>query len=208
MAFVRRKQDEPIPPGDRRSRGRDLSGLVESLRSEDPAVRRWAARDLASYPEATDALFQQLMVEKVPSVREAIFTSLTLIGTREVVEGLMELLRSDDASLRNEAIEAMKNLPEAVSPVMESLLADPDSDVRIFAINILESLKHPNVEKWLIEVLRDEEHVNVCAAAIDLLGEVGSEMTIPALEEVRERFPDEPFIEFAVDLALKRIGES
>mgnify|MGYP001104897016 CR=1 FL=1 len=208
MALVKRKQNGLAPPVDRRSRSRDLSGLLESLQSEDPTVRRWAARDLASHPEATEALFQQLMVEKAPSVREAIFTSLTLIGTEKVVEGLIELLRSDDASLRNEAVEAMKNLPDVVSPVIDSLLADPDSDVRIFAINVLESLKHPNVERWLIEVLEDEEHVNVCATAIDLLGEVGSEMAIPVLKRVKKRFPDEPFIQFAVDLALKRIGES
>jgi HEAT repeat protein len=109
--------------------------------------------------------------------------------------------------LRNEAIEAMKNLPDAVAPIMAGLLADPDPDVRIFAVNILESLRHPDVEQWLIEVISEDEHINVCATAVDLLGEVGSEAAVPALEALKARFPNEPYIVFSADLALKRIRE-
>jgi hypothetical protein len=36
-------------------------------------------------------------------------------------------------------------------PFCESLLADPDPDVRIFVVNILDSERHPDVENWLIE---------------------------------------------------------
>jgi HEAT repeat protein len=87
---------------------------------------------------------------------------------------------------------------------MEGLLHDPDPDVRIFAVNILESLKHPLVETWLIEVIGNDPHVNVCATAVDLLGEVGSSLAIPALTALRDRFSDEPYIGFAVDIAIKR----
>jgi hypothetical protein len=46
--------------------------------------------------------------------------------------------------------------------------------VRIFAVNILESLRHPQVEEWLIEVIEGDPHLNVCGTAVDLLGETGS----------------------------------
>ncbi|MDR9096152.1 HEAT repeat domain-containing protein [Burkholderia multivorans] len=204
MAFIKRKNTETAEKDERR-RPRDLGGLVAELTDPNPAARRWAARDLAGFAEAAPALVAQVQRETEASVREAILTSLTLIGSPVAVDGLVECLRSDDAALRNEAIEAMKNLPDAVAPIMEGLLADPDPDVRIFAVNILESLRHPDVERWLIEVISKDEHVNVCATAADLLTEVGTDAAVPALETLKRRFADEPYIAFAADLALKRI---
>jgi hypothetical protein len=68
-----------------------------------------------------------------------------------------------------------------VVPVLRSLLADPDPDVRIFVVNILDSERHPEVESWLIEVIETRSHVNVCATAVDLLCEVGTEAAIDRL---------------------------
>jgi HEAT repeat protein len=90
------------------------------------------------------------------------------------VAGLIECLRSEDVGLRNESIEVMKHLPDEVSPIIQNLLVDKNVDVRIFAVNILESLRHPDVEAWLIEVIEHDQNVNVCATALDLLVEVGS----------------------------------
>jgi HEAT repeat protein len=147
-----------------------------------------------------------LQREEDSSVREIILTTLTQLGNAEAVAGLVNCLRSEDASLRNEAIEAMKLLPDEVAPIMGQLLKDPDPDVRIFAVNVLESLRHDQVEEWLNEVINHDAHVNVCAAAVDLLGEVGTLQSLEALNYLKARFPDEPFIRFATDLAIKRIG--
>jgi len=84
-----------------------------------------------------------LQAEQDASVREVILTSVTRIGDGIAVQGLVACLRSEEADLRNEAIEAMKQLPEAVAPIMLGLLMDEDSDVRIFAVNILECLAPP-----------------------------------------------------------------
>jgi len=211
MAIVKRKDAQAVQKDtqtvqkERRSRPRDLAGLISELSDSNPMARRWAARDLAEFAEAAPALVERLEKETDPTVRQAIFTSLTLIGNQVAVEGLVRCLRSDDAALRNEAMEAIKNLPDAVSPIMAGLLADPDPDVRIFAVNILESMRHPEVEEWLIQVIRQDGHVNVCAAAADLLSEVGTEAALEPLEALKQRFPDEPYIAFAADLALKRI---
>jgi len=78
--------------------------------------------------------------------------------------------------------------------------------VRIFAINILESLRHPDVEAWLIEVIERDPMVNVCGTAVDLLSEVGSSASHDALERLKARFAAEPYIQFAADLALQRIA--
>ena len=190
-----------------RQHARDREGLVQQLASDSAEARRWAARDLADHPGTSEALVEHLKTELDASVREVILTSLVLLGDNTAVYGLVACMRSEDAALRNEAIEAMKQLPEAVSPIMRGLLADEDSDMRIFAVNILESLKHPDVEAWLSQVIEHDDHVNVCATAVDLLGEVGSRTALEPLLRLKARFAKEPYIQFAADLAIKRILE-
>jgi len=204
-----KKKEEKVEEikGERRKIQRNFEGLITQLSSKNPMERRWAARDLVDYKEASKYLIEQLMKEEDISVREVIISSLLRIKDEVAIEGLIECLRSDDAHLRNSAIEALKEIPEEVGPYIEKLLQDKDPDVRIFTINILESLRHPKVIKWLIEVIEKDENVNVCATALDLLAEVGTEEAIPAIKKVKERFKNEPYIQFASDIALRRIGE-
>jgi HEAT repeat protein len=209
VAIVKRGKNVSVEgvDSDERNRQRDFAGLTAKLDDPDPVARRWSARELAAIAEAAPALIARLERELDPAVREAILLSLTEIGNATAVLGLVACLRSEDAALRNEAIEAMKHLPDAVAPIMAGLLADAHSDVRIFAVNVLESLRHPDVEKWLIEVISEDAHINVCATAVDLLSEVGSEAAIAPLEALKLRFAGEPYIVFAADLALRRIRE-
>jgi HEAT repeat protein len=207
MAFIKKLTNEPVFLN-RRKRKRDCPGLLVQLSDPNSTARRWAARDLTDCPEAAAALVERLKIEPEVSVREVILTTLTRLGDQTAVAGLVDCLRSEDAALRNEAIEAMQQLPEEVAPIMRELLADPDADVRIFAVNILESLRHREVEAWLIEVIDKDPHINVCAAAVDLLSEVGTAAALEALPRLKSRFAEEPYIHFAADLALKRIRES
>jgi HEAT repeat protein len=204
MALIVKKAS-PVPATERREEPRDCAHLVAQLESENPVARRWAARDLTDCPDGSAALVNRLQRERETSVREVILTSLTSLGDAAAVTGLVLCLRSEDAGLRNEAIEAMKQLPDEVAPIMGGLLADANPDVRIFAVNILESLRHPEVESWLIRVIELDPQLNVCATAVDLLGEVGSAAATDALRRLKARYADEPYIQFATDLALKRI---
>jgi hypothetical protein len=186
----------------------DCIDLGLNLTNESADTRRWAARDLIKCPDATGALLTQLKVEPSLSVREVILTTLIRLGGADAILGLSEFLRSEDASLRNEVLEAMKQLPDAVATIMQDLLLDDDADVRIFSVNIMESLRHPDVEIWLMQVIHNDSHINVCATALDLLSEVGTEASLDAINQVNIRFPGEPYIQFAADLAIKRIQES
>lgn len=207
MPFIKHQPTE-IVEREQRNRVRDCANLELQLSDPRPSARRWAARDLVECPDSSAGLVVQLLREEDSSVREVILTTLTQLGDERAVAGMVNCLRSEDAALRNEAIEAMKLLPDEVSPIMNNLLKDPDPDVRIFAVNVLESLRHKQVEEWLKEVIEHDVHVNVCAAAVDLLGEVGSSYSREALENLKARFSDEPYISFAADLALKRISNS
>jgi HEAT repeat protein len=139
------------------------------------------------------------------SVRSIILTGLIANKSPAVVAGLLPLLRSEDTNLRNGAIEALQQMPDEVAPSVDAMLADPDSDVRIFVVNVLAALPHPMVPEWLHRVVSLDPHVNVCAAALDALAEVGEPDTIPALQALAERFSDVAFIKFAVDAASRRI---
>jgi len=208
MAFIK-KSTTPIQcvEHDERRVERDFDGLVEELDSVDETARRWAVRDLTPMPGASVPLVARIAYEQSKNVRSAILNALAQIGDNDAITGLIHCLSSDDAALRNEAIEVLKEIPQHVEPIIDALLLDTDSDVRIFAVNILESLRHKNVEKWLIQVIEKDAHVNVCATAVDLLSEVGSEKALPALKNLKNRFADEPYICFSTDLAIKRIEE-
>lgn len=180
-----------------------LLQLVSSMASE----RRVAARLLAHYADSGQALCDQLWCEKDASVREVIMTTLTTLGDDQSIDTLILCLRSEDAGMRNEAIEAMKQLPHVVGPYIENLLEDADPDVRLFTVNILASLPHHDTEKWLCKVLREEDCVNVCGAALDVLTEIGTRASREPIQAACRKFPGNAYIQFAAQLALKRIGE-
>jgi HEAT repeat protein len=184
---------------------RDAEGLIAQLSDADPAVRRWAARDLAAHTEATSRLCAQLLDERDASVRAVLFSSVAQMGGSNVVDGLLPLLRSEDPALRNGAIEVLSGLPNAVAPRIDALLLDADSDVRIFTVNLLGNLPHAQVPDWLGQVLNTDTEANVVGAAIEVLAEVGNRSLIEPLRAVRLRFADDPFISFAANLALERI---
>ncbi|CAK0744288.1 HEAT repeat domain-containing protein [Gammaproteobacteria bacterium] len=203
MALVKKGISSVVP--DQRGGSRDLAGLLEQIDDNSAEVRRWAALDLGDFPDSAARLCTRLEQETQPPVREAIFTSLIRIGGHPVVKGLLPLLRSDDAAIRNGAIDTLQRLPEALAPYMEIMLRDPDSDYRIFAINIMTNLRHPRTPEWLRAVIERDRHINVCAAAVELMAEVGSPEDVAILASLPERFDQDPFLHFATEIAIRRI---
>ncbi|RTL34339.1 MAG: HEAT repeat domain-containing protein [Burkholderiales bacterium] len=202
---MRKTPATPLHPVQPRQPSRDMLGLQQQLGDPDPRQRRLAARDLSHHAGAALALGQALAAETDASVREALFSSLATLASEAAVQGLLPLLRSEDAGLRNGAIEALSAMPQAVSPSIDRLLLDADPDVRIFTVNLLGELRHAAVPAWLARVLQQDTHVNVIAAALEVLAEVGSRAELPALRAARQRFDDDAFIQFAADLAISRI---
>ena len=58
----------------------------------------------------------------------------------------------------------------------------------------------------LCELIENEQHPNVCAAAIDVLTEVGTRDAVPVLENCAERFSETPFLPFAISVTIARIS--
>lgn len=206
MGLVKRKAVDTADNAELIER-RSCEELAAALEDSDAIVRRHAAQQITACFDAATALMSRLKREGNTAVRGAILNSLLRLHDPSISGGLAECLRSEDAALRNDVIETFKLLGDEVAPILRSLLADPDPDVRIFVVNILSSERHPDVEQWLIEVIEREAHVNVCATAVDLLSEVGTEAAIDPLLRLKARFAHEAYIQFAADLALKRIRD-
>lgn len=205
MAIIR-KMEVPRAADDERRHARDLPALIAALSDPDATTRRWAARDIGGEPGADALLVHRLPSEVVVSVREVMISTLLRLGGGVVARGLAECLRSDDVALRNEAIEALRQLPDDVAMIIPALLTDSNPAIRIYSVTILAFLPHPDVEQWLIEVLERDAHVNVCGTALDVLGELGTAASRDAVLEVKRRFADESYIQFAADVVLNRLG--
>jgi HEAT repeat protein len=202
MPFV--KRSPATPAADRKSES--LASHSAALNSPDPEARWNAARSLGGHAACVPELAAALSREQVPRVREAIMTALMRVGDEASVLALLPYLRSQDAGQRGTAIEALQALPEAILPFMPMLLADSDSDVRILATELARNLPAPDATRVLCGLIENEQHPNVCTAAIDVLAEVGTRDAVPALKACAERFSNTPFVSFAVSVTIARIS--
>jgi HEAT repeat protein len=180
----------------------------EALSSPDVEVRWSAARALGGRADAVAALALVLSTEQVARVREAIMTALVRVGDEASVRALLPYLRSQDAGQRTSAIEALQALPEAIMPFMAALLGDNDTDVRILATELARNMAVKDANRILCGLLENEQHPNVCAAAVEVLAEVGTRDAIPALKACAKRFSSTPFLPFAVATTIARISDA
>jgi HEAT repeat protein len=177
--------------------------LLRQLDDPDAENRRVAALGLDGVSVAVRALLDRVGEEEEPAVRDAMLTTLAAHDTRQVADGLAVHLASDDASMRTAAAEALASMPGAVPGLVPRLLRDQDHDVRVMTAMVLADLAHPESLTWLAEMIRDDPHPNVVAAALDaLLPSLGPEH-IDLLRQAVRRFPDDPFLRFTVEAALR-----
>ena len=184
----------------------DFEAASAGLRNPDADARRGAARALGAFPQAADVLGRAAMSERDERVREAMFTSLARIGTEQSVLALLPHIRSDDSSRRTGAMDALKAMPEMMAVVLLGLLGDPDADVRGLACDLVRELPSAEATALLKDVLDTDTEINVCAAAVDVIADIGSLDALPHLRRCASRFPDQPFLQFAIRIALDRIG--
>lgn len=171
------------------------------------ADQRWtAARRLAARPAAAARLGRALATEGDERVREAIFTSLVQIGGAGAVAAVLPHLKSDDAGLRGGALDALKAMPAAARECLPALLEDPDPDIRILACELARVFPDARTAALLARLLAAEAEVNVCAAAVEVLAEIGNADSIAPLADCAARFADRPFLGFAIKVAMRRIG--
>ena len=102
-------------------------------------------------------------------------------------------------------MDALRAMPDACQPFLPGLLADPDPDVRLLACDLVRDAGGADGPRWLCALIETEPQVNVCAAAVEALGEIGDATAAPSLSRCAERFPDDPFLGFAVKVVADRL---
>ena len=133
------------------------------------------------------------------------FANFQIFPKREEdLELLLDMLKSENAYLRNSAITFLQQHGEQAKDFIYNLMKNEDKDIRIFAINILGDVNFEDSIDMLREFIKNETDINSLMTAIDYMGEIGSEEDIPLLEEIKEKFND-PYVSFGIDLAIDRI---
>lgn len=177
---------------------RDAEAALAALADADVDVRRRAATELRGNPAATPVLCARLAVERDRAVRGALVTAIAAIGDDAAARGTALHLRSDDAATRAAALEALELMPAAARRVLGELLDDGDPDVRILAATAAAApaLAGAELRARLVALVERDAHVNVCMAALEGLRDDPAARA--ALAALPARFPDDPYVAFAV----------
>lgn len=183
----------------------DASSVLSALASGSEDERWTAARAAADAPDGDQALAHALENERSSRVREAIFTSLVRIGTARSVELVVPFLRSDNANLRTAALDALRAMKTAVGTHLPAMLHDEDVDIRILACELARNFPSADASRLLCGALDSEADANVCAAAVEVLAEVGGPEALPVLERCATRFRGTAFLEFSIGITIDRI---
>jgi HEAT repeat protein len=192
---------QPSPPS-------EPAAAAPASLTEGTSDQRWAAaRAAAAQPGGgVDLLAAALTQERDPRVLEAIFTGLARAATVESVAAVLPFIRSEDASLRAGALDALRAMPEASRPHIARLLADSDTDVRLLSCELVRDLPEGEANRLLSDLLDRETEKNVAAAAVEVLAEIGRPEALPALARCAERFAGDSFLAFSIKVATDRIG--
>ena len=185
----------------------DLEEISARLRSPDEEERRFAVKALSGrpFPDTMALLFGAMGDEswRVRKEAVAVLAQAKPLGP-EAIEEVIRLLRSsDNAGLRNSAVESLERLgADAVEPLCAHL-DDPDHDVRKFAIDILGSIGCKSSLPLVVRAL-DDPDPNVRVAAAENLGKIGDPAALPHLLKVLDG--GDMWLKFTVLDALALIG--
>ncbi|MFY9399249.1 MAG: HEAT repeat domain-containing protein [Desulfomonilia bacterium] len=180
----------------------DLTTIDAMISSEDPSRRREAAALLAR-AGGMDACIrlERLLLDSNSGVRDAAQNSLILVGGRPAVERMIDLLRHDEAAVRNMAIDILRQIGIDGIDLLHRAAKDEDDNVRLFVLDILGSIGSHESSRILIEGLYDS-NPNVRNAAVISLGTLGDP---EAFDHLKKLVNDEEWIRFSVIESLARI---
>ena len=184
----------------------DCQAICLKLRSSDAEELREAAFEAGDLGclEAVPLLCGLISSSNL-GVQEAADMTLRRLRGKEVVQHVIPLLRSEDAPVRNIAMDILRETGGEDFPAMAGLLHDQDPDIRIFASDILGSAGGLSAVRPLCDALLKDPEVNVRYQAAVSLGDLGLPQAAKCLNKALE---DEEWVQFAVIEALSKIRDA
>jgi hypothetical protein len=185
----------PPPAPETKFSPEDLAKLQEQLKSDDPASRQAAARDLsgsrlgAPTPELL-VLMASLATDRDDSVRHTALTVLANHGAKEQVPLLIKALNDPDAGMRATIAKGLGRIkdPRAMEPLV-NLLATGQSDQPYYrpphesaAADAL-VLLGPAAEPAVLALLK-EKNIETRCQACNILRQIGTRKSLSPLRDL------------------------
>ena len=77
--------------------------------------------------------------------------------------------------------------------------------MRLLSCELARGLPDEDANRLLCDLLEVETEKNVCAAAVEVLAEIGRPEALPSLTRCATRFDGDPFLAFSIKVAIDRI---
>lgn len=188
----------------------DLDDAVEYFENSYESDKKdYAIEEISKLPQGVQYLVSVVASYNDSDNKDILTKIASIISTMDPddapIEKIMELLKQDNAYIRNLGISMLRNFGDAIKYYIVKFLIGDDRDLRIFAINVLGDVDFASSRDMLVELLETEEDINVAMTAVDYMGEIGEPEDIPLLKSLKERFNGDVYAEFAVDGAITLI---
>jgi HEAT repeat protein len=184
-----------------------INELIENLEHSDKEAQDKSAKALVEIGDpAVEILIEYLRYrEEKSTVHIRVANILSKIGTKKVVDLLLEKLMDYNWRVRTAAAMAIKEIGDSrvIDPLLQILFKDERRDNREYAEVVLGEIGEPVVEQ-LIQALKDEEP-DIRVRAARLLGKIKDFRAVKPLTEVLSK--DGNFdVKMVAKRALEKIG--
>ncbi len=180
--------------------------IISALSSDDHTSVRQAAFDAANAQlHSTLPQLVSLFASSSVGVQEACEFAVRKIRGRDAVDLVIPSLRTEDVTVRNIAMDILREISMDSLESIIALLEDDDPDIRIFSADILGSSESSLALAPLCKALLEDKEANVrYQAAISL----GALKDPGAAEALRSAINDEEWVQYAVMEALAKIRDT
>ncbi len=141
--------------------GQELSTIIDRLAVEFDGENN--SQDL-------EVLIHCLTTEKERYKQEKLAQKISRVKLERTAELVTDLFYSDDAYIRNLAIELLVILGEKALPSLKMKLCDKDRNIRKFSLDALKNIKGKNSCEIALTALDDPDE-NVVEAALEVIAE-------------------------------------
>ncbi len=167
----------------------NLSKAIQLLQNENVGTRRNAIKQLAQFTDDQKArhhILKHLTSDTVPAVRWEAVKALENFDGEAVVKGLSKAFNDSTVMVSRDAGLMLAKKGEQALPILLKGLADRYPERRMFAVEALRVLKHPDAVPKLIDALFDTAIVEdepIARVAAKALHEINTPEARQALAE-------------------------
>ncbi|MGD1046732.1 MAG: HEAT repeat domain-containing protein, partial [Bacteroidota bacterium] len=171
------------------------------LTDPDPDIRRRAAEDLAECNDRNVlAVLSIALQDENKGVEDAVSRSFLSIGGVAAARAIVYHIEDENIASRNLAAKLLIKLGEDSVHALVPYLRANNKDVRKLAVDILGEIKSKEPIYYLLPLLKDTDP-NVIVAALEALGNIGSNTAIERIVDAYEHYP------FARIIAIEALGK-